>query len=79
MCAPLVDEALPGFVADADRGIGAFAYAGFQPGADAGAFGSVEIAVADVEVRVDDVVVPAFEVCGDVFLHHGVRRAHADL
>ena len=79
MRSPLVYQTLSWFVANADCGVRAFTDTGFQASDDARALGSVEVAVSDVEVGVDDVVVPAFEECGDVFLHHCVGGAHADL
>ena len=72
MRSPLVDQAFARFVANADCGVGAFADASFQPGADAGALGCMDVSVSDIEVWVDDVVVPTFEERRDVFLHHGV-------
>ena len=79
MWAPSIYQTFSRFVADADCGVGSFSDAGFQSGADAGALGSVQVAVSDVKVGVYDVVVPAFEKGGNVFLEHGVGGTHADL
>src|SRR4051812_6142730 len=75
---PGVDRTLARLVADADDRVGSLAHARAQASADAGVLRRVQVTVADVEVRIDDVVVPALEEGRDMLLHHRVGRADAD-
>src|SRR5437764_15220841 len=72
---PGVDRTLARLVAHTHDRVGPLAHTRAQAGADAGVLRRVQVAVADVEVRIEDVVVPALEAGRDMFLHHRVGRA----